>query len=967
MFRLEKLLTLVFVCALVSAATDPCFGQAFTANLTGLVTDPSNAVVPGARVKLRNRGTNETRQTESGPAGRYTLSQLLPGAYDLTVEANGFKTSMQQSIILRANHSAEANISLQPGDISESIHVAPTVVQLDTQTANQSVTLNKDMVQSLPINTRNPLALVNATAGITAPEVGVTQSVFDQNYNRFGINGGRTEASLILVDGVPTAAGTGFNGNLYSPSVDAVQEVQLIRNSYEAQFGKTGGGVVSVVTRGGTREFHGTAFEFLRNSAMDANTWANNRRGLQKPIFQRHQFGGNFAGPLWKSKRLFFFGNYEGLRQGTPLTTITTLPTALERQGDFSQAFNRDGSLAVIYNPFTTRPNPSGPGFIRDPFPGNRIPQNLLDPVGVRAVALYPQPNAPGDPITKALNYAATGKATAISDRADIRIDWAQSAKHTLYGRFSKAFRSAILPPPNIWLSTDATAAIHGNPRYHFTLGYTFVPDPTWVINVLAGHGSHTESQRSHTFGQDGTAIGLPPELVRQFDVRNIPQFWLEPLYSNISHSRDLSVTRRLDNLQVNVTKEKGLHSIKFGFAMESARETGGAPFSANFFFNRGMTSGPIAATNSSVSGNSIASLLLGAGSSGDVPKNALLATNRMYYAGYLQDAWRVNPRLTVNYGLRYEIQKPSTERFNRYSNFDYNVPNPLGQRVGLPLRGGLVFLDENNRYSWDPDWVDLAPRVGIALKITDKLVMRTGYGIFYPTVLGNGNSTGFSSTTPWVTSRGGDGLNPQDLLRNPFPQGLVPTIGSSLGLETNLGFAVGEYDRDIPSGYIQNYSLDFQYELNPTTLIELGYAGNQSRKLAFGITTNDNQLHPQFLALGPQLDQQVPNPFFGHIRTGILSGPTVPRHQLLRPYPHFSTVNRGGITPGASASYNALVAKVSKQFSSGLLLASYQWSKAIDDASERQAWAGGATASETIRTSVSSGPSVPTTCRTAS
>ncbi|MBI3678796.1 MAG: TonB-dependent receptor [Acidobacteria bacterium] len=918
-------------------------GQVFTANLTGLVTDPAGAAIPGVAIKLANAATNEERQTATGEEGRYTFSQLLPGAYELRAEATGFKIYVQRGITLLANQSGAVNFAMQLGEISQRVEIAAAVVQVDTQTANQSVTLNRDMVLSLPTNIRNPLVLVHATAGITAPATGISQSVADQNHDRFGMNGGRSTTTGILLDGVSVNAANGWNGLIYSPSVDSVQEVQVIRNAYDSQFGRSGGGVVSVVTKGGSADFHGTAFDFLRNSSMDANTWANNRGGNRRPQFQRNQFGGNMSGPIWKSKKLFYFGGYEGLRQGTPANSTVTLPTALERSGDFSRTFNPNGTLPVIYDPFSTRPNPNGAGFIRDAFPNNRIPAATFDPVGKNAVALYPESTGPGDPITGARNYSKSGKGTTTSDRSDIRIDWARSEKHTIYGRWSKVWRTEGRPPAGVWQSYGGTGPISGNPRYQITIGNTFVPSPSWVINVLAGHGRWIERQRSDTYGRDGTEIGLPASFVSQLDVKTIPQLY-PTNYSNISHSRDLNNISRVDNLQLNVTKEKGLHSLKFGFGRDSSMGTGGGLFSADFSFSRGMTSGPVAQADSSTSGNAIASMLLGTGSSGNVQKPALGATNRVYYAWYFQDSWRISRRLTLNPGLRYEMHRSPTERFNRFSNFHYAVDNPLGPKVGLPLKGGLVFLNQDSRYSWNNEYLNFAPRFGLSYKVAERMVIRAGYGIFHPQILGAGDMTGFSSTTPWVTSRGGDNVNPQDLFRNPYPGGLIPAAGSSLGLETNLGRGAGSFQRDHPNGYMQNYSLDIQYELNRATVLEIGYTGHQGRKLSWGVGLNDNQLAPELLALGSQLDVAVNNPFFGFITGGSLASRTVPRHRLLRPFPQFDSVSRSGQTPGGSSSYNAMLVKLTKQFSSGLmLLSSYQWSKCIDNIGETEPSPGGA------------------------
>ncbi|MBL8218781.1 MAG: carboxypeptidase regulatory-like domain-containing protein [Bryobacterales bacterium] len=919
------------------------FSQTFTASLTGLVTDPSAGAVPGATVKLRNTATSEERTSTTSEEGRYTFSQLQPGTWELNAESRGFRTYVQKNIVLTAAQSAALNITMQLGDVSQSVEVISQSLALDTQSANQSLHLDQVMVQSLPTNLRSPFALVHAVAGVTAPATGISQSVADQNHNRFGFNGGRSTTNGILIDGVSAATGNGWNGLIYSPSVDSVQEVQIVRNTYDAQFGRSGGGVISVVTKGGGAQYHGTVFDFLRNSALDANSWANNRGGLRRPQFQRNQFGGNLSGPIWKSKRLFFFGGYEGLRQGSPSTSITTLPTALERAGDFSQTLNSNGTLSTIFNPFSGRPNPNGTGVVRDAFPGNRIPATLFDPVGVRAVGLYPDPNNPGDRFTQARNYQAAGKSTNTADKSDIRIDWAKSEKHSFFGRYSRAWRQLGNPPAGVWQSLEGTGPISSNPRNQSTVGWTWLPNPTLVVNVLGGHGYWTERQRSQTYGQNGTVIGLPASLVSQFDVPTIPQLY-PANYSNISHSRDLNNNSRVDNLQVNITKEKSRHSLKFGFAWEANKTTGGGQFSADFSFNRGMTSGPVAAVNSTTTGNAIASMLLGTGSGGNVPKPALLATNRVYYAGYFQDTWRVTPRLTLNPGVRYDVQRGPTERFNRFNNFHYNVPSPISQRVGMNLTGGLVYLDTKNRHSWNTDWTDFAPRMGLSYKVTEKMVVRTGYGMFYPAVLGTGDATGFSATTPWVPSVNGEGIMPNDLFRNPFPNGLVPALGSSQGLLTNLGLGVGQFQRDRPNGYMQNYSFDIQYEAGKGTIVEVGYTGNQGRHLSYGIGFNDNQLLPQYLALGSALDRAMPNPFFGVITTGALAGPTIPYHRLLREYPQFNTVTRAAASPGGSTSFNAMLVKVTKQFSSGLMLmSSYQWSKCIDNIGETEPSPGGA------------------------
>ncbi|HYO83883.1 MAG TPA: TonB-dependent receptor, partial [Bryobacteraceae bacterium] len=855
----------------------------------------------------------------------------------MTGEAPGFRRTVQRNTELRVNQTLEMNLALQLGEVSQTVEVQATVSMLDTQSANRAITLDSQAVLDLPVNARNPFALVHVNAGVIAVRTGISQATQDQNHNRFSMNGGRGQAGLTLIDGVPAAA-VDWGGLIASPSVDSVQEVNIARNQFDAQFGKSDGGVINMITRGGSNDFHGSLFEFLRNNVLDANSWANNRAGRQRVSFQRNQFGGSIGGPIVRSKRLFFFTTYEGLRQGSPGTNVSSVPTALQRQGDFSQTRNADGSLAVIYNPFTTRQNPNGPGLIRDPFPDNRIPANLINPVAARVVAQFPQPNTQGDAFTNTRNFFAAGKTITTNDRFDARIDWARSEQWTLFGRITKAWQENVAP--QYYGGGADTNFSDVNPRHQVVIGSTHTPSPTWVFNILVGSGRWRENQNSPSIGMNATVLGFSPSLVSQFQTETLPEFTFQN-YSTLNNRRFLNAARETHNLQVNVTNERGAHSLKFGWITELARLNNTDFNTPTFAFNRGLTSGPVPAQTSNVSGDAIASLLLGTGSGGSAPVAAATATTAMYHGAYFQDSWRATRRLTLHLGIRWEVQPGRTERFNRFNWFDFDVENPLARETGLPLRGGLRFADEENPAVWETEWWNFAPRFGMAYKLTDKLVFRGGYGIFYPQT-GGGGRDGYSTSTSWVSTVGGDGINPNPsaLLNNPFPQGLNQPIADTRGLLTQVGESVNAFSRYHPLGYVQSYSADFQYELKSGMVLELGYTGTQGRKLLFGTGQQANQLHPDYLQLGSALDEQVPNPFFGIIQTGVLAGRTVPRHRLLRPYPQFLSVNLSGDTPGASSSFNALVTRFHWRMGANLnLLTTYQWSKAIDNASEWQGW----------------------------
>jgi hypothetical protein len=593
----------------------------------------------------------------------------------------------------------------------------------------------------------------------------------------------------------------------------------------------------------------------------------------------------------------------------------------------------------VIYDPLTTRPNPAGAGFIRDPFPNNRIPTNRFDPVALKVIGLMPQPNQAGDAVTGFNNFFRTGTDRIQNDRYDARVDWSWRDKLTMFGRFTKARQDGILA--QFYDTVAETNRNDFNPRSSASVGVTYVFNPTLIVNALVGGGHWTELQLSKALGTDPVAtLGLPSSLTGRFDVPALPVFGLADGYTNIGNNQSNVTARGVYNGQINVSKELAAHALKFGWSLEHSVLNFPTTTAGNFNFDRFFTSGPNPDARASNAGNVIASLLLGAGSGGGIPRNIAPAVTQAYWSWYAQDSWRVNQKLTVNYGLRYELQRGRTERYNRLNYFDPTATNPLGQRVGLNLKGGLVYVNENDRFQWEPSHKDFAPRLGFAYKVTDKLVARAGYGVFYlmSVNVGTVGTDGYSITTPWVTSLDG-GRTVANFLRNPFPNGILQGAGGANGLATNVGLGISTLTRKRPTSYMQQYSLDLQYQLANGMVAELGYVGSQGRRLSYGFGFELNQLPDAALAQGRALLDSVPNPFFGVITTGTLAGATVQRGQLLRPFPQYSSVVIQDM-PGASSSYNALTAKLTKRFSHGLtLIASYQYSRAIDNASENQAW----------------------------
>ena len=918
--------------------------QTITGTITGTVKDASGGVLPGATITLIQLDTNRQQTTISDDEGRYTFPPLPLGNYRAEATLSGFKSAVQFGIALTLNEVATVDFTLGVGDVQEVVEVAAHATLVDAHTSAVGKLVDNRRIAELPLNTRNVYALIFLTPGVA----GTIGNAYGDL--RYSINGARPRSSDTLVDGVtatfPTV--TGGVGISVFPSVDAIQEFKVLGATYPAEFGRSLGSIINVVYKSGTNGFHGSAYEFLRDSAFDARNFFQKRRGEDLGDFSRHQFGGAVGGPIQTGK-MFYLVSFEGLRESAFASTTQTVPTARERQGDFSQTFAANGQLIRIFNPFTTRPNPTGSGFIRDQFADNRIPPELWDPVALNVLKFYPLPNQPGDAVTGRNNYYATGTADLNTNNTDLRIDRNLAANGRGFARYSHRFVESV---PLQAFPGELTIAegrvIEENRVHNFVAEYSHTLSRTTLLTARIGFARTLFVFNNQGLGFEPSSLGLPASIDSAVDRMLFPAIGATNYVSLGGNDHRYNAFMSYPVI-ASLTKTTPRHTLKTGVDARMIRvNVWEARAAGTFNFAPAFTQGPNPTTSSSTAGNSIASLLLGTGTTNNVLiqnwKN--VASQNYYFAGYVQDDWRLNNRLTLNLGVRYDYETPRTERYDRMNYFDPDVQSPLAARVPQfpDLRGGLVFVgvDGNSRWQYEADRNNISPRIGGAFQMNDKTVLRAGYAHVYGASYQQANGTvgpfGFRTENLWVTTL--DGITPFRLLRNPYPDGFQPSPGASDGLLTGVGSTLQAPLRDrSKTPWNRQWNVTMQRELPWRTAVEIAYVGTEGHDLQTNSESglNINQLDPKYLALGSALNQLVPNPFFGIVNNGVLVASQVSRAQLLRPFPQFTDIIPLQAT-GATSIYHALQTSVSRRMSGGLMLAgSYVWSKAIEEGESHQ------------------------------
>jgi hypothetical protein len=884
---------------IVILAASPARSQVAAGNITGLVKDPDGRAVPGVTVTVTDIATNRRRVVITNQDGVYTAASLPPGEYRTDVELAGFKSLRREGIRLTTGEKARVDFDLAVGSLQEQVTVIADAPAVRSETASLGTVIEHEQVVQLPLNGRLFIMLAAIAPGVALPP----NSVLPR------INGGRPRTNEYLFDGISVLQPE--PGQVaYYPIVDAIQEFKIESNSPAAEFGRFNGGVVNLTTRSGANAFHGSVFEFFRNEHLNARNVFQSANPV-KPEYRRNQYGGMLGGPVVKD-RTFFFADYQGQRQRIGRTVTSTVPTLLQRQGIFTEAIA--GRVPVIYDPSTTA------GSTRSPFAGNAIPRSAMDPVALALLERYPLPTSAGT----ANNYSRTAGEIDDQEQGDVRLDhkFGSGGRDQAFGRLTffqdkarpvTAFPdgSGAIPAGSIAIGPQDTRAWAFASNYQHTFSTNLLNEVR--IGDTRRRVERTAAQLSGPAGTMLNIPGLPGDAHFPSTMPTFAPIGYQQLGSpqNTASNFNTSVTEVADSL----TWLKGRHTIKAGLDWRWERlnviqppwPTGTFTFSTVGSDLPGVTG----------TGNALASFLLGQVQTFAIDFQQTEIQERAHVQEYfVQDDWKVSDRLTINPGLRYTLNFPSTEINGQTAVF--NLQTRLLEYPGAePVRP----LKKDN----------FGPRFGAVYRVTDKTVASAGYGLVWIEMAGI--TTPFTTPTfPFlqeVTLRTLDNITPAFVLATGptvAPVGRTPTAG--------LGQGVFAVDGTLGSGYAQQWNASVQRELTANTVVELSYIGSKITHVGIP-DSNINQLTPEQLQLGSALLARVPNPYFGTVpRSSSIGDPTVTIAQLLKPYPEYTAVSLYRNNVGVSR-YQGIAVSIRQRPTHGLTYsAAYTRSKLKDTAS---------------------------------
>ena len=922
----------VFAMAMTLAAT--VAAQTFTGGLRGAVRD-ANGVIPGVTVQLVNEGTAQTREAVTNEQGEYNFSAVPPGNYTVKASLTGFRAYENRNVRIGAQQFVTLDIPLEVGALQETITVTGSAPLIDTSNASTGAVIDSTQLQALPSAGRSAFLFAVTVPTVVASGDGQFNRQQDQtNASLLSLGGGTRRGNNYLVDGVPITDLR--NRASANPSIEALEDVAVQVHTYDAETGRTGGGIFNSATKSGSNQWHGSGFYQTRPRWGMSNNFFAERRGNPLPETYFHTGGGAFGGPIIRNRTFFWFST-EGYGSNTTRNESLRLPTARERAGDFSQTFI-NGQLQVIYDPLTGNPST---GLGRQPFPGNIVPTQRLNPVALAMQQYLPLPDTDVSDGTN--NYSRTAeiedKAMMYTGKVDHRFSDAVSLTgFYLYNKTDEPCANTLYPgldDPNRFIDRNDYLLLR---RVNvLALNNTWLPSNNTVLTLRYGYTKFIDDD-TLSIDFDPAQLGFSSNFLNQMQVQKFPRVTVTDYYNMGAID---PTPRNWYSWSANGTMSRlfGRHTVKVGadyrtIGIKTQSFTGGA---GDFRFDRLYTSSnPL----TPVGGNAYANFLMG-NMSGDPGNYSRLGVSQPfnafvhYYGAYAQDDFRLNAKTTLNVGLRLEHESGLMEENNSFTvAFDRtlnpggalgNVINPIN---GQPIRGGLVYAGQNgaNEYQGDPPAVKISPRIGLVHSFNPRTVLRTGYGIYWAPWNYQGVSStnygniGFSNTT-FTTTQGQ--FVPTLSFNNPFPNGIVQPSGSSLGALAGVGGNIDFIDQDKKAPYVHQYSVDINRELPGNMAIGFEYSGATGRDLGLGGSNdgilNINQLDPQYLALGSALLENVPNPFFG-LPAGQgfnVTSATVQRRQLLRPFPQFGDILMRQSTLGKSQ-YHAGIVKFEKRLSNG-------------------------------------------------
>ncbi len=922
--------------------------QEYRGSVLGRVIDPSGAPAANVSIEAVNVDTGVKIASTSNDAGNFQIPFLVPGNYTIRVEQAGFKRIERTGVRVATNTAVTLDFTLELGATAETVTVNADAPLLNTSSADLGQVIDKNYLGSITVNlTRNVLNTVRLTPGITGGGATVTGN----NAGSFSISGGGSTVGRVevLVDGIPNTTAHNSGGVVFIPSIDAVEEIKVHTTMFDAQYGHSNGGAINITTKGGTNRLHGTSYLYKRWSALDANSWTNNSGGLPKPSTDYYQFGYLVSGPVLLPKlyngrnRTFFSTTLERDRDEVQLTRNARVPTAEERTGDFSGTINRRGGAFTLFDPATTVV--AGGRATRQPFPGNRIPAARISPTGGEWMKLVPAP-VTGSRVLEALNWTATDATIGPQTQISARIDHNVSDRQRLFGRIGllRLYQTnGELIRGQFSIAPDGTGGLaRANPRRFYNIGFddTYTFSPSLLGSFRYGFVRKVQTNLRGGVGYDNAFLKLPQVLVSNQAISGWPTFNVAENLPTLG-SNFVEETNDQHSVMATFSKLTGKHTLKWGVDWRALRWNRNSPGDAapgSFTFDTTFTrSDPFAPASADTSGTSMASILLGLPASGSFGYITSLSLQNHYLAGFVQEDWKAGQRLTLNFGVRYELETPYTERFNRMSyGFDESGKLPVNV-PGLDLRGGIRFAGVGgaSRRGGLVDGNNFGPRFGFAYGLDSKTVIRGGYGIFFS---GQAFNTGFladvgvfNAITPFVGTNDG-GATPFATLANPFPVGLRTPVGASAGLLAQVGDTVSFFDERRVSPYNEQWQVSVQRELPSKIVAEAAYVGMLSLKQFESFNLNEKP--DRFLALGTAENNRVPNPFLGVFpaTTVLGQGATLTQNRFWGRYPQFTNATIQGSNTGR-AIYHALQLKTDKRVTRGLsVIWTYTFAKLIDN-----------------------------------